>query len=178
MRADVPELLFKSRGDFREWLKENAETSEGVWLVLGKTKAVITLSANDALEEALCFGWIDGQMKSIDETKYRKYFARRRAKSVWSEKNKKAIDSLRAKGIMTESGERAIETARQNGTWNAKEAAPVEFYIIDDCPAALPSERKYLYPILTNTPYHYIIVAASDVAATKMTHSVTNTQEI
>ncbi|WP_343381584.1 hypothetical protein [Candidatus Bathycorpusculum sp.] len=57
-----------------------------MWLVFGKTKAVITLSANDALEEALCFGWIDGQMKSIDETKYIKYFAQRRTKSPWSEK--------------------------------------------------------------------------------------------
>ena len=66
MRADVPELLFPSRNDFRAWLQENAETSDGVWLIFGKTKAVVTLSANDALEEALCFGWIDGQMKSIE----------------------------------------------------------------------------------------------------------------
>jgi uncharacterized protein YdeI (YjbR/CyaY-like superfamily) len=86
MRPDVPELLFLSRTDFRTWLQENAEVRRGVWLVFGKTKAVITLSANDALEEALCFGWIDGQMKSIDETKYIKYFAQRRTKSPWSEK--------------------------------------------------------------------------------------------
>ena len=125
MRTDIPELLFASRGDFRTWLKENAETSEGVWLVFGKTKAVITLSANDALEEALCFGWIDGQMKSIDETKYLKYFAKRRAKSVWSEKNKKAVETLRTKGIMTELGEKAVETAKQNGTWDEPKDAPV-----------------------------------------------------
>ena len=91
MRADIPELLFPTRADFRAWLQENAATSEGVWLVFGKTKTVVTLSANDALEEALCFGWIDGQMQSIDETKYHKYFARRRAKSVWFEKNKKSL---------------------------------------------------------------------------------------
>ena len=119
MRVDVPELLFASRSDFRLWLQDNAETSEGIWLVFGKTKAVISLSANDALEEALCFGWIDGQMKSIGETKYLKYFARRRAKSVWSEKNKKTIEMLRSIGIMTELGEKAVETAKQNGTWDA-----------------------------------------------------------
>lgn len=89
MKADTPELLFLARSDFRVWLCENAETSNGVWLIFGKTQAVVTLTANDALEEALCFGWIDGQMKSIDSTKYLKYFARRRAKSPWSEKTRK-----------------------------------------------------------------------------------------
>ena len=125
MRADVPELLFPTRADFRAWLTENAETSEGVWLVFGKKKTVVTLSANDALEEALCFGWIDGQMQSIDETKYHKYFARRRVKSVWSEKNKKTVETLREKGIMTNLGEKAVETAKQNGTWDTPKDAPV-----------------------------------------------------
>jgi uncharacterized protein YdeI (YjbR/CyaY-like superfamily) len=126
MRENVPELQFASRGDFRSWLQENAETNEGVWLVFGKTKAVITLSADDALEEALCFGWIDGQMKSVDSTKYLKYFAKRRAKSVWSEKNKKTIEMLREKGIMTDLGEKAVEVAKQNGTWNAPKGESVD----------------------------------------------------
>ena len=69
MKAATPELAFVSRGEFRTWLSENAGTSGGVWLVFGKTKAISTLTANDALEEALCFGWIDGQIKSIDDTK-------------------------------------------------------------------------------------------------------------
>ena len=125
MRTDVPELLFQTRDDFRAWLQDNADTSEGAWLVLGKTKAVVTLSANDALEEALCYGWIDGQMKSVDETKYQKYFARRRVKSVWSEKNKKLIETLRARGVMTELGEKAVEKAKQSGTWDAPKGEPV-----------------------------------------------------
>ena len=124
MKTGIPELLFSTRNDFRAWLQKNANTSEGVWLLFGKTKTVITLSANDALEEALCYGWIDGQMKSIDGTKYLKYFARRRAKSVWSEKNKKTIATLRAKGIMTELGEKAVEAAKQNGTWDAQKSEP------------------------------------------------------
>ena len=122
MRADVPELLFASRDEFRAWLRENAETSDGVWLVFGKTKAVVTLSANDALEEALCFGWIDGQMKSIDGTKYLKYFAQRRAKSPWSDKNKRIVGALREKKLMTELGEKAVEAAIKNGTWDAPKA--------------------------------------------------------
>jgi uncharacterized protein YdeI (YjbR/CyaY-like superfamily) len=116
---DIPELLFATRNDFRKWLQENAETSGAVWLVFGKTKAVVTLSANDALEEALCFGWIDGQMRSIDGDKYHKYFTKLREKSVWSEKNKKAIEALRDKGMMTALGESAVEVAQMNGTWDA-----------------------------------------------------------
>ncbi|MCL2488933.1 MAG: YdeI/OmpD-associated family protein [Oscillospiraceae bacterium] len=125
MRADVPELLFPSRDGFRNWLRENAEISDGVWLVFGKSKEVVTLSANDALEEALCFGWIDGQMQRIDDTKYRKYFARRRAKSVWSEKNKNLVETLRGNKMMTGLGEKAIETAIKNGMWDAPKGEPI-----------------------------------------------------
>ena len=125
MKADTPELCFKTRDDFRTWLSGNAETSGGVWLVFGKTKALATLTANDALEEALCFGWIDGQMKSIDDSKYLKYFARRRAKSVWSDKNKKTVETLRKKKMMTELGEKAVEAAIKDGTWEATKRSPI-----------------------------------------------------
>ena len=118
MKTNVPELLFQSRNDFRAWLQKNSETNEGIWLVFGKTKAVVTLSSNDALEEALCFGWIDGQIKSIDSTKYIKYFAKRRAKSVWSEKNKKTVVVLQEKGVMTELGEKSVENAIKNKKWD------------------------------------------------------------
>ena len=125
MKSDTPELLFSCRENFREWLSKNAQASKGIWLVFGKTKAVLTLTATEALEEALCFGWIDGQMKSIDDTKYIKYFARRRAKSIWSEKNKKTVQALREKGLVTEPGEQAIALAIQNGTWAAQERKPI-----------------------------------------------------
>ncbi len=125
MRENIPELLFSNRDDFRAWLQSNSETSEGVWLVFGKTKEVATLSANEALEEALCFGWIDSQVQSIDNTKYLKYFAKRRAKSIWSEKNKKTIDVLRQKGIMTELGEYAVKMAKMDGRWDASNGNPI-----------------------------------------------------
>jgi uncharacterized protein YdeI (YjbR/CyaY-like superfamily) len=119
MKKTIAELLFATRDDFRAWLREHAEGSEGVWLVFGKTKAIATLSADDALEEALCFGWIDGQVRKIDDTRYAKYFARRRPRSPWSERNKKKVESLRKRGLMTDPGERAVEAARRNGTWDA-----------------------------------------------------------
>ena len=146
MRATVPELLFPSRDDFRAWLHENAETSGGVWLVFGKTKAIVTLSANDAQEEALCFGWIDGQMQSVDNTKYLKYFAKRRPKSVWSDKNKKTVDVLRDKGSMTELGEIAVETAKKNGTWDALKSNPIS----DDDIEAFAAKLVGLSPAYEN----------------------------
>lgn len=125
MKADIPELLFAAREDFRKWLCDNSTTSNGVWLIFGKTKTVVTLTANDALEEALCFGWIDGQMKSIDNTKYRKYFACRRPKSPWSDKNKNIIEMLRERNLMTDLGEKAVETAKQNGMWDASPSGAI-----------------------------------------------------
>jgi uncharacterized protein YdeI (YjbR/CyaY-like superfamily) len=125
MKDDVPELTFPSRADFRTWLIKNSETSGGVWLVFGKTKDIITLSSNDALEEALCFGWIDGQLRSVDETRYLKYFARRRPKSMWSDKNKGIVDVLRERGIMTELGENAVENAKNNGMWDMPKDDPI-----------------------------------------------------
>ncbi len=125
MKDNIPELIFENRAAFRLWLTENAAVSGGVWLVFGKNKTLSTISAAEALEEALCFGWIDGQMQSIDETSYHKYFAPRRDKSVWSDKNKAAIAALREKGIMTELGEAAVAAAIKNGSWNAPKSEPI-----------------------------------------------------
>lgn len=118
-------MQFSTRAEFRKWLVKNAGTSGGVWLVFGKTKEVITLTANEALEEALCFGWIDGQMQSIDKTKYIKYFAKRREKSVWSEKNKKTAETLIKAGLMTEAGQNAVDDAKKNGSWDAPKRVPI-----------------------------------------------------
>jgi len=78
----VSEILeFSNRTAFREWLRKNGTGSDGVWLFFGKKGGPLSLTAMEALEEALCFGWIDGQMQSLDSTKYKKYFSRHRANS-------------------------------------------------------------------------------------------------
>ncbi|MDR0819552.1 MAG: YdeI/OmpD-associated family protein [Oscillospiraceae bacterium] len=125
MKTDKPELLFTTRGDFREWLSENAETSGGVWLIFGKIKTVVTLTANDALEESLCFGWIDGQMQSVDEKTYLKYFKQRANNSDWSEKNKKLVIKLEQDGLMTDLGRAKVEYAKQNGLWDTPKQSGV-----------------------------------------------------
>lgn len=141
MKADTPELLFTSRGDFRAWLGENAQTSGGVWLVFGKSKAVITLTANDALEEALCFGWIDGQMRSVDDDTYIKYFKQRSDTSKWSEKNKSLIQKLESQGLMTDFGIAKIEIAKQNGNWDSPKGEPMTEEQVRNFAALLKSHK-------------------------------------
>ena len=112
-------LTFEDREQFRQWLVGNGNSSEGVWLLFGKRGGVKTLTAAEALEEALCFGWIDGQMQSIDGVTYKKYFSRRRENSKWSDKNKALAEDLEKRGLMTDSGREKIAEAKQNGQWDA-----------------------------------------------------------
>lgn len=118
-------LLFVSRDEFRNWLNINGTSSDGVWLLFGKRGGPKTIKASAALEEALCFGWIDGQMQSIDDTSYIKYFSERRQNSNWSEKNKAIVQNLEAQGIMTDYGRAKIEEAKKNGQWDKPKAPPV-----------------------------------------------------
>lgn len=110
-------LYFKTRDEFRNWLSNNCISSDGVWLIFGKTKELVTLKASEALEEALCFGWIDGLMKRVDDKSYVKYFSVRRKDSKWSAKNKALAESLEMQGIMTDFGRVKIDEAKNNGQW-------------------------------------------------------------
>jgi len=89
----------------------------GISLVFGKNGKLKTLSAEEALDEALCFGWIDGLMRRVDDVSYVKYFASRRKGSAWSEKNRKSVSRLLSEGRMSESGMAVIERAKKDGTW-------------------------------------------------------------
>lgn len=119
----MPEYLqFASRNEFRHWLKDNGIESGGVWLLFGKPGGPKTVKASEALEEALCYGWIDGQMQSLDDKSYIKYFSQRRENSKWSDKNKAIVESLEEQGLMTEFGRRKIEEAKKNGQWDKPKA--------------------------------------------------------
>lgn len=111
------DLQFETKEQFRSWLAENTDGA-GVWLLFGKKGGPQTLTAGEALEEALCFGWIDGQMEKIDDTRYRKYFAPRRSDSPWSEKNRGIAEKLTAAGRMTEAGLARINEAKADGRWS------------------------------------------------------------
>lgn len=118
-------MQFACREEFRNWLEEHCLNSQGVWLLFGKSGGPKTLKAEEALEEALCFGWIDGQMQSLDDKSYKKYFSQRREKSKWSEKNKALAQNLEQRGVMTDYGRQKIEGAKRNGQWDAPKPAAV-----------------------------------------------------
>lgn len=125
-------LEFETREAFREWLTSHSQSSGGIWLLIGKMGGPKTISAAEALEEALCFGWIDGQMQSLGDKEYKKYFARRVARSRWSEKNRKLAGELIRQGRMEKAGLDAIERARANSTWEVAERAGIEDSQIDE----------------------------------------------
>ncbi len=118
-------LKFSAREHFRKWLQENCLSNTGVWLLFGKAGGPKTIKASEALEEALCFGWIDGQMQSIDDKTYKKYFSSRRDKSKWSQKNKALVEKLEEQGIMTDYGRKKVEQAKENGQWDAPKVPTV-----------------------------------------------------
>lgn len=109
------QLLFADRTAFRNWLKQNHSRPTGLWLVFGKNPKIQTLTANEALEEALCFGWIDGLIKRVDEDRYIKFFSPRRTKSKWSERNIKIAEELVQSKRMELSGLRAFQRAKESG---------------------------------------------------------------
>lgn len=118
-------MVFSNREEFRTWLMENCMSSAGVWLLFGKAGGPKTIRSGEALEEALCFGWIDGQMKSLDDKTYKKYFSIRKKTSKWSEKNKALAESLEKQGLMTDFGRAKIEEAKKNGGWYAPSPAAI-----------------------------------------------------
>jgi uncharacterized protein YdeI (YjbR/CyaY-like superfamily) len=144
--------VFENRAAFRKWLVKNHQTCPGVWLVFGKDGKLKTLTANEALEEALCFGWIDGQLQSLGGEKYLKRFTPRRKGSVWSERNRKLAQKLAAEGAMTPAGQAAIAQAQKMGTWDRSKPAPVSEAQIGILTEALSGTGKALTNFVNMSP--------------------------
>ncbi|ARV62704.1 hypothetical protein BZZ01_32335 [Nostocales cyanobacterium HT-58-2] len=113
----------KNRKEWRKWLEKNHNTSRGVWLIYYKVKSSkSSVRYSEAVKEALCFGWIDSKVNSLDEERYMQIFTPRKLKSVWSKLNKQYIEELIEQGLMTEAGFKKIEAAKQDGSWNTLDA--------------------------------------------------------
>ena len=115
--------------------------------MFGKAGGPKTVKAGEALEEALCFGWIDGQMEKIDDKTYKKYFSLRRDNSKWSEKNKALVKSLEEQGLMTDYGRKKIDEAKKNGQWDAPNPLAI---ITEEQIAALSALLEGHGPAYTN----------------------------
>jgi len=112
------------RQEWREWLEKNHDKFDGIWFVYFKKSANKSrVTYDEAVEEALCFGWIDSLPRKIDDNRSKLLFTTRKPKSVWSKLNKTRIEKLIANGAMTEIGLAKIEAAKADGSWNALDAS-------------------------------------------------------
>ncbi|WMT43032.1 YdeI/OmpD-associated family protein [Paenibacillus sp. D2_2] len=117
--TDLPIMLFSGQQDFEDWLSQHHETSEGIMLKIAKkNSAITTVSYSEALDCALCYGWIDSQKEKCHEDTWLQRFTPRKARSIWSKVNKEKAEVLIANGRMKPAGHQAIEVAKQNGRWD------------------------------------------------------------
>jgi uncharacterized protein YdeI (YjbR/CyaY-like superfamily) len=140
--ADHSHITPTSRREWRAWLKKHHASAQGVWVVYAKKHTAIpSLTWQEGVEEALCFGWIDSVRHPVDDTYFKQLYTPRKPKSTWSAINKASVDRLIAAGLMTAAGLAAIEIAKANGRWSAIDH--VESHIVpDDFAAALARNRK------------------------------------
>jgi uncharacterized protein YdeI (YjbR/CyaY-like superfamily) len=135
--------LFKSKEDWALWLEKNCGKSPGVWLRLGKkNSAVRSVSYKEALDVALCHGWIDGQKRPQNEKTWLQRFAPRAEKSLWSKINREKVAALIASGEMKAAGLKAIAAAKKDGRWDAAYDSPSGAAVPEDLQAALDGNAR------------------------------------
>lgn len=156
---DIPILPFETLQAWADWLEMQPATTPGVWLKLAKAESKISsITYAEALEVALCYGWIDSQKKGFDEQFWLQKFTPRRAGSIWSKVNCEKAEALIANGVMKPSGQREVELAKQDGRWEraytsqSKSVIPADFQAaLDQSPAAqaffvkLNSANRYAF---------------------------------
>ncbi|WP_313818536.1 hypothetical protein, partial [Citricoccus sp.] len=138
--AEEPEVLIvEDVSAWRAWLDAQEESSDGIWLMLAKkgSTSPTALTYQQALREALCSGWIDGQSKSIDATTYRQRYTPRRKASMWSQRNVTLVAELIEQGRMRPRGQAEIDRAKADGRWDRAYAGPATAEVPEDLAAAL-----------------------------------------
>jgi uncharacterized protein YdeI (YjbR/CyaY-like superfamily) len=141
--TEVPILPFASKKKWADWLAKEHEKSTGVWLKLAKKDAGISsVTYEEALDVALCYGWIDGQKKGFDDQYWLQKFTPRGPKSIWSKINTEKAERLIASGEMKPAGLRAIELAKQDGRWEAAYEGQKTISVPEDFQAALNKNKK------------------------------------
>jgi uncharacterized protein YdeI (YjbR/CyaY-like superfamily) len=154
MEKEIETFYPRSRQEWRNWLQDNHAKKQSVWLIYYKKKSnVSTILYSDAVDEALCFGWIDSKSKPIDEHKFMQFFSKRKEKSVWSKVNKEKIERLTKEGLMTNAGYEIIEKAKQNGSWN----------ILDEAEALhIPEDLEGEFDKRPNAKLYFLSLSRSD----------------
>jgi uncharacterized protein YdeI (YjbR/CyaY-like superfamily) len=132
----------KSQKEWRKWLEKNNQSEKSVWLIIYKKQSEIpSVYYPEAVDEAICFGWIDSKPNKRDDESYYQFFAKRNPKSNWSKVNKGKVERLLKEGLIAKSGLEAIELAKQNGTWTALDKVE-EIIIPEDLQKAFNKNKK------------------------------------
>ena len=156
----LPTLPFESQHDWDAWLKENHAESKGIWLKLAKKEARIpTVSYAEALDIALCYGWIDGQKAGFDDEYWLQKFTPRTAKSMWSKANCAKVEALIAQGRMQPAGLRQLELAKADGRWDRAYESQSKVVIPDDFQIALeqnPQAKDFFNTLDSANRYAYL----------------------
>ena len=140
---ELPTLPFESKNEFAEWLAKNHDKSAGAWLKLAKKDAeILSVTYKEAVNVALCYGWIDGQKGSFDEQYFLQKFTPRRPKSIWSKINVEKVAGLIASGEMKPAGLKAVEAAKQDGRWDAAYSSQKNIVVPADFQSALEKNKK------------------------------------
>jgi len=139
----TPKRLFKSKADWANWLEKNHAKSTGIWLQIAKKDSGLkSVSYKEALNVALCYGWIDGQKKPEIDQLWLQRFVPRSSKSIWSKINREKVAALIASGEMKPSGLVAIENAKRNGRWEAAYDSPSKATVPPDFQSALDANAR------------------------------------
>jgi uncharacterized protein YdeI (YjbR/CyaY-like superfamily) len=152
--AELEELIVADAAALRAWLLVNHVTSPGVWLALTKKGGTVTtLTWQQAVDEALCFGWIDGQARKRDEASSWIRYTPRRARSIWSQRNVEHVARLEEQGLMQAAGRAVVEAAKADGRWAAAYAPQSEARVPDDLLAAIAADpaAQAMFDVLTKT---------------------------
>lgn len=160
MAVDLPELIVPDAAAWRGWLEANHSSAKGVSLVLHKKGGVVTaLTYAAALDEALCFGWIDGQADRRDDESYRQRFTPRKQRSAWSARNVGHVERLEAASKMHDAGRAAVESAKSDGRWEAAYAGQSTAQLPADLAEAIAvvPRAQAMFEVLTATNRYALI---------------------
>lgn len=141
--GEIPVVSFESREDWAAWLDRNHAASPGVWLRIGKKASGLrSVTYDEAVEAALCYGWIDGQKKTYDESSWLQKFTPRGRRSIWSKINREKVERLIADGRMRPAGLAEVERAKTDGRWDAAYDSARSATVPDDLRAALDASPR------------------------------------
>ncbi|MFZ1484180.1 MAG: YdeI/OmpD-associated family protein [Candidatus Saccharimonadales bacterium] len=145
MKPDYEIVAFSTAQYWREWLETNHANTDGVWLrMYKKASGVPSVTYAQALDDALCYGWIDGQSKSYDDVSFIQKFTPRRARSMWSKRNIEHVARLETEGLMKPAGLAEAERAKADGRWQVAYDKPTDMVIPKDFLAAINKNKKAL----------------------------------